>query len=127
MATPNYYVPLLRWRMGEYQALEKLSVACKARTVPLIEVLPPDSSGSGQPRHHSCRSRPSALRAGTRSRARQPTVLRWRVAGKWKWWTGRASGTCGSYGCNARGCAAGGCRTQTAISGKGQRPAHRLG
>ncbi len=42
MATPNYYVPLLRWRMGEYQALEKLSDACKARTVPLIEVLPPD-------------------------------------------------------------------------------------
>ncbi|MBK9009937.1 hypothetical protein [Novosphingobium sp.] len=42
MATPNYYVPLLGWRMGEYEALEKLSVACKARTVPLIEVLPPD-------------------------------------------------------------------------------------
>lgn len=42
MAPPNWYVPLLRWRMGEYQALEKLSDACKARTVPLIEVLPPD-------------------------------------------------------------------------------------
>lgn len=42
MATPNYYVPLLRWRMGEYQALEKLSDFCKGRTVPLIEVLPPD-------------------------------------------------------------------------------------
>ncbi|MEO7332100.1 MAG: beta family protein [Minicystis sp.] len=42
MVTPNYYVPLLRWRMGEYQALEKLSDICKARTVPLIEVLPPD-------------------------------------------------------------------------------------
>ena len=42
MVTPNYYVPLLRWRMGEYQALEKLSEFCKGRTVPLIEVLPPD-------------------------------------------------------------------------------------
>ena len=42
MATPNYYVPLLRWRMGEYQALEKLNDFCKGRTVPLIEVLPPD-------------------------------------------------------------------------------------
>ncbi|MEQ1495848.1 MAG: hypothetical protein ABL912_08825 [Novosphingobium sp.] len=39
MATPHYYVPLLRWRMGEYQALEKLNDACKERTVPLIEVL----------------------------------------------------------------------------------------
>ena len=40
MTTPNYYVPLLRWRMGEYQALEKLSDACKARTVPLNRSAP---------------------------------------------------------------------------------------
>ena len=42
METPKYYVPLLRWRMGEYQALEKLCDFSKSRTVPLIEVLPPD-------------------------------------------------------------------------------------
>lgn len=42
MTIPNYYVPLLRWRMGEYQALEKLGDTAKGRTVPLIEVLPPD-------------------------------------------------------------------------------------
>ncbi len=93
--------------------------------LPPIGVQPP--AAPVDPGSHGRRCRPSARRTGTRSRARQPTVLRWRVAGKWKWWTGRASGTCGSYGCNARGCAAGGCRTQTAISGKGQRPAHRLG
>lgn len=39
---PNYYVPLLRWRMGEYQALSKLNDAVRERTVPLVEVLPPD-------------------------------------------------------------------------------------
>ena len=42
MAIPNYYVPLLRWRAGEYRALKRLSDACRQRTVPLIEVLPPD-------------------------------------------------------------------------------------
>ena len=42
MLVPNYYVPLLRWRMGEYQALSKLNDGVRARTVPLVEVLPPD-------------------------------------------------------------------------------------
>jgi hypothetical protein len=36
------YVPLLRWRQGEYEALSRLSPAQKDRTFPLIEVLPPD-------------------------------------------------------------------------------------
>jgi Beta protein len=40
--TPQHYVPLLRWRMGEYQALQKLDDAPKAAIVPLLEVLPPD-------------------------------------------------------------------------------------
>jgi hypothetical protein len=40
--TPQHYVPLLRWRMGEYQALEKLDDAEKDAIVPLLEVLPPD-------------------------------------------------------------------------------------
>lgn len=42
MIMPTDYVPLLRWRMGEYQALEKLDPGLKAGVVPLIEVLPPD-------------------------------------------------------------------------------------
>lgn len=42
MAIPNYYIPLLRWRAGEYRALKRLGDACRQRTVPLIEVLPPD-------------------------------------------------------------------------------------
>lgn len=40
--TSRTYVPLLRWRMGEYQALERLGAAQKEVTVPLLEVLPPD-------------------------------------------------------------------------------------
>ncbi len=40
--TPRTYVPLLRWRMGEYQALERLGPVQKAATVPLLELLPPD-------------------------------------------------------------------------------------
>lgn len=40
--TSKHYVPLLRWRMGEYQALEKLGVPQKRATVPLLEILPPD-------------------------------------------------------------------------------------
>jgi len=39
---PTQYVPLLRWRMGEYQALFKLAAGLKSSVVPLIEVLPPD-------------------------------------------------------------------------------------
>ena len=37
--TPKHYVPVLRWRMGEYQALLKLDAARKSFVVPLIEVL----------------------------------------------------------------------------------------
>nr|WP_248286871.1 beta family protein [Brevundimonas pishanensis] len=40
--SPKQYVPVLRWRAGEYRALSKLSVACKSLVVPLIEVLEPD-------------------------------------------------------------------------------------
>lgn len=40
--TAKHYVPLLRWRMGEYQALEKLGAPQKGAIVPLIEILPPD-------------------------------------------------------------------------------------
>jgi len=40
--TPKHYVPVLRWRMGEYQALLKLDAARKPFVVPLIEVLEPD-------------------------------------------------------------------------------------
>src|SRR5690348_2727707 len=40
--TQRTYVPLLRWRMGEYQALEKLDEAKKSVIVPLLEVLAPD-------------------------------------------------------------------------------------
>ncbi len=36
------YVPVLKWRMGEYQALLRLSDAQKERVVPLIEVTKPD-------------------------------------------------------------------------------------
>lgn len=42
MGIPSYYVPLLRWRAGEYRALKRLSTPCRERTLPLIEVLPPD-------------------------------------------------------------------------------------
>lgn len=40
--TENDYVPVLKWRQGEYQALWRLSDDQKARVVPLIEVTPPD-------------------------------------------------------------------------------------
>lgn len=36
------YVPVLKWRQGEYQALWRLNDAQKARIVPLIEMTPPD-------------------------------------------------------------------------------------
>jgi hypothetical protein len=36
------YMPVLKWRQGEYQALWRLNDAQKARIVPLIEVTPPD-------------------------------------------------------------------------------------
>lgn len=53
MVIPNYYVPLLRWRAGEYRALKRLSDACRRRTVPLIEVLPPDYDFAlHQPKKH---------------------------------------------------------------------------
>lgn len=40
--TPTQYVPLLRWRMGEYQALERLVEQDKSQVVPLLEILEPD-------------------------------------------------------------------------------------
>lgn len=40
--THKHYVPLLRWRMGEYQALFRLETSRKPFVVPLIEVLEPD-------------------------------------------------------------------------------------
>jgi hypothetical protein len=40
--TATDYVPVLKWRQGEYQALLRLNDAEKARIVPLIEVTPPD-------------------------------------------------------------------------------------
>jgi hypothetical protein len=36
------YVPILKWRQGEYQALLRLSDAVKQAVVPLIEITPPD-------------------------------------------------------------------------------------
>ena len=36
--TKNMYVPALRWRQGEYQALFRLTDAAKARTVPFITI-----------------------------------------------------------------------------------------
>ena len=38
--THTDYVPILKWRQGEYQALLRLPDAVKDRTVPLIEVTP---------------------------------------------------------------------------------------
>ena len=40
--THTDYVPILKWRQGEYQALLRLPDAVKDRTVPLIEITPPD-------------------------------------------------------------------------------------
>jgi hypothetical protein len=34
------YVPVLKWKMGEYQALARLSENVRSRVVPLLEVLP---------------------------------------------------------------------------------------
>jgi hypothetical protein len=42
MLTPNHYVPVLRWRAGEYRALEKLDDVQKELVVPLLEILEPD-------------------------------------------------------------------------------------
>lgn len=39
---PKPYVPLLRWRQGEYEALFRLGDPQKDATLPLIELLPPD-------------------------------------------------------------------------------------
>lgn len=39
---PKPYVPLLRWRQGEYEALFRLGDPQKDATCPLIEILPPD-------------------------------------------------------------------------------------
>jgi len=40
--TTSDYVPVLKWRQGEYQALLRLEDAPKARIVPMIEITPPD-------------------------------------------------------------------------------------
>ncbi|MBS1054344.1 beta family protein [Gluconobacter kondonii] len=40
--TNTDYVPILKWRQGEYQALFRLPDAVKDKTVPLIEITPPD-------------------------------------------------------------------------------------
>lgn len=40
--THNDYVPILKWRQGEYQALFRLGTLQKDRVVPLIEVCPPE-------------------------------------------------------------------------------------
>jgi Beta protein len=37
-----HYVPVLKWRQGEYQALWRLDEARKTMVVPLIEITPPD-------------------------------------------------------------------------------------
>ena len=39
---PQPYVPLLRWRQGEYEALFRLRDPQKNATLPLIEIVPPD-------------------------------------------------------------------------------------
>jgi hypothetical protein len=36
------YMPVLKWRQGEYQALLKLHDSVKERVLPLIEITPPD-------------------------------------------------------------------------------------
>ena len=36
------YVPVLKWRQGEYQALMRLHAATKAQVMPLNEVTPPE-------------------------------------------------------------------------------------
>ena len=36
----NHYVPVLKWKMGEYQALSRLSDQAKGRITPLLEIPP---------------------------------------------------------------------------------------
>src|ERR1700761_9070713 len=40
--TVHDYIPVLKWRQGEYQALMRLDDAHRQRVVPLIEVTPPE-------------------------------------------------------------------------------------
>ncbi len=40
--TVHDYVPVLKWRQGEYQALMRLDDAHRQRVIPLIEVTPPE-------------------------------------------------------------------------------------
>lgn len=40
MLTPTHYVPILKWKQGEYQALSRLADATKDRITPLIEIPP---------------------------------------------------------------------------------------
>ena len=36
----RHYVPALKWRMGEFRALQDLSELSKARLTPLVEITP---------------------------------------------------------------------------------------
>lgn len=38
MLDHRHYMPILKWRMGEWQALEKLHTSIKDKTVPLLEI-----------------------------------------------------------------------------------------
>lgn len=40
MLSHDHYVPVLKWKMGEYQALNRLSEAVKNKVTPLIEIPP---------------------------------------------------------------------------------------
>ncbi|WFU36318.1 beta family protein [Bradyrhizobium brasilense] len=40
MFNHNHYVPILKWKMGEYQALSRLSDPVKAKITPLLEIPP---------------------------------------------------------------------------------------
>lgn len=40
MFNHNHYVPILKWKMGEYQALSRLAEPVKARITPLLEIPP---------------------------------------------------------------------------------------
>ena len=40
MFTQRHYVPVLKWKQGEYQALYRLSNAVKDNLTPLLEIPP---------------------------------------------------------------------------------------
>lgn len=50
--SPYSYVPVLKWRQGEYQALLRLREEQKADIIPLLEITPPDYDFElGVPKH----------------------------------------------------------------------------